>query len=114
MAQNPDSSAYDGVPPSAIATGLVDYVLPPAEMPAQLIAYVAHAFGRRSCPISASTGDFEVTHEFEQIGQCTILRNARRILSEAGQTGLILLAIEDITGRMSQNPKGLGDLEQEG
>ena len=46
MAQNPESTEYDGMPRSAIATGLVDYVLPPAEMPAQLIAYVAHAFGR--------------------------------------------------------------------
>jgi two-component system CheB/CheR fusion protein len=46
MAQNPASTEYDGMPRSAIATGLVDYELPPAEMPAQLIAYVAHAFGR--------------------------------------------------------------------
>ncbi len=46
MVQNPDSTEYDGMPRSAIATGLVDYELPPAEMPAQLIAYVAHAFGR--------------------------------------------------------------------
>jgi two-component system CheB/CheR fusion protein len=46
MAQNPASTEYDGMPRSAIATGLVDYVLPPAEMPAQLIAYAAHAFGK--------------------------------------------------------------------
>jgi two-component system CheB/CheR fusion protein len=45
MVQNPASTEYDGMPRSAIATGLVDYELPPAEMPAQLIAYVAHAFG---------------------------------------------------------------------
>ncbi|MCX6633068.1 MAG: hypothetical protein NTW28_36190, partial [Candidatus Solibacter sp.] len=46
MVQNPASTEYDGMPRSAIATGLVDYELPPAEMPAQLIEYVAHAFGR--------------------------------------------------------------------
>ncbi|MCX5814691.1 MAG: PAS domain-containing protein [Proteobacteria bacterium] len=46
MVQNPASTEYDGMPRSAIATGLVDYELPPAEMPAQLIAYVAHAFGK--------------------------------------------------------------------
>ena len=40
-----DTPSYDGMPRSAIATGLVDFVLPPAEMPAQLLAYVAHAFG---------------------------------------------------------------------
>ena len=44
MAQNPASTEFDGMPRSAIATGLVDYELPPAEMPAQLIAYAARAF----------------------------------------------------------------------
>ncbi|OYW39279.1 MAG: chemotaxis protein CheR [Hydrogenophilales bacterium 12-61-10] len=50
MAQAPASAEYDGMPRSAIATGLVDYVLTPAEMPAQLMAYAAHAFGRGSLP----------------------------------------------------------------
>jgi two-component system CheB/CheR fusion protein len=46
MAQTPTSTEYDGMLRSAIGTGLVDYELPPAEMPAQLIAYAAHAFGK--------------------------------------------------------------------
>jgi len=50
MAQDPESTEYGGMPRSAIATGLVDFVLPPAEMPAQLIAYVAHAFGKSPLP----------------------------------------------------------------
>jgi two-component system CheB/CheR fusion protein len=53
MAQNPASTEYDGMPRSAIATGLVDYELPPAEMPAQLIAYEAHAFGKPPRPVTA-------------------------------------------------------------
>ena len=53
MAQNPESTEYDGMPRSAIATGLTDYILPPAEMPAQLIAYVAHAFGKSSLAATA-------------------------------------------------------------
>jgi two-component system CheB/CheR fusion protein len=47
MVQAPETTEYDGMPRSAIATGMVDYVLSPTEMPAQLIAYVDHAFGRR-------------------------------------------------------------------
>ncbi len=43
MAQTPESTEYDGMPRSAIATGLVDYVLTPAEMPAQLVEYVRRA-----------------------------------------------------------------------
>ena len=45
MAQNPESTEFDGMPRSAIDTGMVDYVLPAAEMPAHLIAYATHAFG---------------------------------------------------------------------
>ena len=45
MAQTPESAEFDGMPRSAISTGLVDYELPPTEMPARLISYFAHAFG---------------------------------------------------------------------
>jgi two-component system CheB/CheR fusion protein len=47
IAQNPESAEFDGMPRSAIGTGLVDYEMPPAEMPARLLAYVAHLAGRR-------------------------------------------------------------------
>jgi two-component system CheB/CheR fusion protein len=50
IAQTPESTEFDGMPSSAINTGLVDYVLPPAEMPAQLLSYVAHAFGKPHGP----------------------------------------------------------------
>ncbi|TXT36558.1 MAG: two-component system chemotaxis family CheB/CheR fusion protein, partial [Comamonadaceae bacterium] len=43
MVQNPASSEFDGMPQSALATGLVDFELPPAEMATQLMAYVSRA-----------------------------------------------------------------------
>ena len=46
MVQSPESSEYDGMPRSAIAADLADYILSPAEMPAQLIAYVNQVFGK--------------------------------------------------------------------
>jgi two-component system CheB/CheR fusion protein len=55
MVQSPESTEFDGMPRSAIATGLVDWELPPAAMPAQLIAYVAHAFGEHSALIAEQT-----------------------------------------------------------
>ena len=90
MAQNPESTEYDGMPRSAIATGLVDYELPPAEMPAQLIAYVSHAFGKPPRPalptpkaenalkkifvlLRAQTG-----HDFSQYKPSTIGRRIER------------------------------------
>ncbi|MCX6926425.1 MAG: PAS domain-containing protein, partial [Verrucomicrobia bacterium] len=39
MAQAPESAKYSGMPGSAIGTGLVDYVLPTEQLPAQLGAY---------------------------------------------------------------------------
>ncbi len=40
MVQDVKSAAYDGMPGSAIATGLADYILPPEKMPQQLLKYV--------------------------------------------------------------------------
>src|SRR5215831_13621285 len=44
MVQQPQSAKYAGMPSSAIATGVADYVLPPASMPQQLVAYVKGAY----------------------------------------------------------------------
>jgi len=44
MAQEPDTAKYSGMPSSAIATGLVDYVLPVERLPQQLIAYTQGAY----------------------------------------------------------------------
>lgn len=94
MAQKPDSTEYDGMPRSAIGTGMVDYELSPGEMPAQLIAYAARAFGKSlidsSVPelktenalrkifvlLRAQTG-----HDFSQYKPNTILRRIDRRLA---------------------------------
>ena len=91
MAQNPESTEHDGMPRSAIATGLVDFVLPPAEMPAQLIAYVAHAFGKPPRPASPTPPKTEAAlkkifvllraqtgHDFSQYKQNTVNRRVER------------------------------------
>ncbi len=43
IAQTADSAEYDGMPTSAIATGLVDYQLAPSEMVEHLESYISHA-----------------------------------------------------------------------
>ncbi|MFH1135107.1 MAG: chemotaxis protein CheB [Pseudomonadota bacterium] len=92
MVQNPASTEYDGMPRSAIATGLVDYELPPAEMPAQLIAYATHAFGKtRPLPAVAAAPKSEnelrkifillraqTGHDFSHYKPSTILRRIER------------------------------------
>ncbi len=47
MVQSTESAAYDGMPGSAIATGLVDYILPPEKMPEQLVSYVNQFYARK-------------------------------------------------------------------
>lgn len=42
MVQNPSSAKFDGMPRSAISTGLVDYIANIDELPKELIAYVNH------------------------------------------------------------------------
>ena len=55
MVQTTESAEYDGMPRSALATGLVDYELPPAQMANQLIAYATHAFSNHLRVVSAAT-----------------------------------------------------------
>jgi two-component system, chemotaxis family, CheB/CheR fusion protein len=94
MAQNPESTEFDGMPRSAISTGLVDYVLPPAEMPAQLLAYAAHpaSGARRSgAPSTPATEQpkravlellhAKSGHDFSQYKQNTIDRRLERRLA---------------------------------
>ncbi len=94
MAQSPNSSEYDGMPTSAIATGLIDYELPPAEMAVQLMAYAAHAFTgpAKSSPPAPTENENtrktifnvlrkETGHDFSQYKPSTIDRRLERRLA---------------------------------
>ncbi len=91
MVQSPDTTEFDGMPSSAIATGMVDYELAPAEMPAQLIAYATHAFGplTRQALVAAPRTESalkkiftllraKVGHDFSQYKPNTIQRRIER------------------------------------
>jgi two-component system CheB/CheR fusion protein len=91
MAQNMASCEFDSMPHNAIATGMVDYELPPAEMPAQLIAYVTHALGKppRSAATAAPQSEGalkrifillrgQTGHDFSQYKPSTIYRRIDR------------------------------------
>ena len=44
MVQSEESAKFDGMPRSAISTGLADFVLPPDQMPKQLQAFIKHPY----------------------------------------------------------------------
>jgi two-component system CheB/CheR fusion protein len=91
MAQVPDQSEFDGMPRSAVATGLVDYVLPADQMFAQLVAYLKFSFGKLSVVIDPPPLVSETTlkrifillrqqvgHDFSQYKPNTIYRRIAR------------------------------------
>ena len=91
MAQEVTTTEFDGMPRSAIATGLVDFELPAAQMPAKLITYANHAFGklpRSALAITHESGNAQkklfillraqTGHDFSQYKPSTINRRVER------------------------------------
>jgi two-component system CheB/CheR fusion protein len=91
MTQAPSTAGYNGMPNSAISTGLADYILPPGEMPAQLIAFAQLAYSNKSrrtrgLPVGEISGIQHVLvllrahsgHDFSSYKQNMILRRVRR------------------------------------
>ncbi|MGJ8571399.1 MAG: sensor histidine kinase [Hoeflea sp.] len=50
-------------------------------------------------PDDSTMEDYEITHDFPQIGIRTVLLNARKIFREGNNTETLLLAMEDVTER---------------
>ncbi len=90
IAQDPESTEYDGMPSSVIATGVVDHILRPEEMPAQIFAYVQQLFSTQQRlplypPISADTLKkiclvvrAQTGHDFSGYKENTIARRIAR------------------------------------
>jgi len=91
MVQSPETAGYDGMPRSAVATGLADYVLPPQDMPRHLLGYVGQFFGHKkkgsaAPPLDVSNWIQRILvllrssggHDFSSYKQTTILRRIER------------------------------------
>jgi two-component system CheB/CheR fusion protein len=91
MVQTPESAKYDGMPRSAITTGLVDFVLPPDKMLGQLIPFVQKALAPRVKktvkPIEKQASDLQkifillrhrTGHDFSSYKPNTLLRRIER------------------------------------
>ncbi len=112
MVQDPASTEHDGMPRNALATGLVDYELPPAEMPAQIIAYASQVFGKPRRPATVPPPKVEnalkkvfillrarTGHDFSQYKPSTVHRRIeRRMAIHQIETA------EDYVGYLQQTP----------
>ncbi|MBF0298545.1 MAG: PAS domain-containing protein [Oligoflexia bacterium] len=91
IVQDPESADFDGMPRSAIKTGLVDYILPSSEMPTQLITFVSTVFGKNLSIVFPDIANIEhalkkifvliraqTHHDFSLYKRNTILRRIER------------------------------------
>jgi len=91
MVQDPDSAKYAGMPSSAIATGLVDFILPVEKIPAELVRYLQHPYIERPERIETARQQFRnyvqkilamirtgTGHDFSKYKQTTIRRRIER------------------------------------
>lgn len=92
MAQTPESARYDSILRGAVATGLVDHILPVAALPAKLIEYATHLTSLRetkgAAGLRTEVGDHLPTicallrrqtgHDFSRYKAGTIIRRLQR------------------------------------
>lgn len=48
LVQDEESARFDGMPRAAASTGLADFILPPSEMPRELLAFTRHPYVNRA------------------------------------------------------------------
>ncbi|HWU40727.1 MAG TPA: chemotaxis protein CheB, partial [Candidatus Acidoferrum sp.] len=89
MVQETSTAKYEGMPKSAIDTHLVDYVLPLAKMPEQLMTYVQQISSKRIKPVSTVAEPSAIQkilmvlrsqtgHDFAFYKKSTVLRRIER------------------------------------
>ncbi len=94
MVQQPDTAKYDGMPKSAVDTGLIDFILPVEKMPDTLIRYVQHPYLELQSQIKLTDTPIKnqmqkifalirtsTGHDFSHYKQTTISRRIERRLA---------------------------------
>ncbi len=126
IAQEPSEAEYDGMPRSAIDTGLVDLVLPVAEMPKRIIGFQENGDKLRlplpkdEIPRTAKGQEpdalhgilalvrIRTGHDFSAYKHATVLRRIARRLQVHG-----LADLPEYLVFLRQNPDEAGELQQD-
>lgn len=121
MVQNPNSAKFDGMPNSAIKTGLADYILSPEEMPDLLIKYISQKV--KGILLDKETDDGKIPdtfqkifillrthtgHDFSLYKQNTIYRRVERRMNVSQ-----LDTIPNYIRMLQENPKEIDNLFKE-
>ena len=69
MAQQPTTAEYDQMPKNAIATGKIDWILPPEQMPAELVKYIEQPYVSQSVTDTERVGTppAELSEQLQQV-----------------------------------------------
>ena len=119
MAQDPKTAEHNSMPRSAISTGLVDYILPPSELPSQLFNYIHYAFKQKANipPLPTATDALQeifnllynwIGYDFSQYKYNTIRRRIERRMAVKH-----IKRIEDYVAYLSQNSQEIEALFRE-
>jgi two-component system, chemotaxis family, CheB/CheR fusion protein len=119
IAQDPITADFDGMPASAIGTGLVDLVLAPEMMPEELVEYVKDSSSFKS--LQHFTKDDEAiisdilsmirnltTNDFSQYKRPTIIRRLAKNMAEKG-----IRDLRAYTTYLNENPEELTKLSKD-
>lgn len=114
IAQQPETAKFDSMPSHAIASGAVDTVLAPADMPAALLRYAHHPYiegDATEAITSASKANFNDVltlirarsgHDFRQYKRTTLTRRTHRRMGLAG-----IESLDDYLMKLRDDPSEL-------
>lgn len=100
VVQDPETAKFDGMPRSAIDTGFVDYVLPPARMPEEILAYT------RNIPLPVSAA-MEEEDEKEEGADEVVLEQILDLVRSQTQTDFTNYKQATINRRIRKRMEGL-------
>ncbi len=121
MVQDPQTALYGDLPQSAVATGLVDYVMPVERMPRALLRYARHSYvsGPPAAVSEAgAAGDYldmilallraKTSHDFRHYKKSTLVRRVERRmgLRQAGR-------LHDYVKILQDDPEEAGRLAKD-
>ncbi len=89
MAQDPDEAEHDSMPATAISTGMVDWVLPVAQMPAKLLDFIRNE-GRMRLPPEVPEAEVPDVKEKDAPGGETISEETRDAEDESALQELLI------------------------
>lgn len=118
MVQDEQTAKFDGMPRSAIQTGLVDYVLRPGDMPDTLLSFTRHPLiaGKRREPSAIASQETDMTKiiamlrsktgvDFTYYKQSTIIRRIER------RMGIVqCVTLSEYLAYLYENPEEVGAL----